>query len=172
MNTSSKFVVATHILAAIIIRQKVEGRPVPVKSNFLSDSVNTNPVVIRRILGKLREASLVDSKGGKDGGSWLTRSPENITLSTVYEAVEDGDLCRHHYSTPDQCCPVGSTIQEIMSGHLYEAERAMKASLAKTTLRQITEDIFERSGVNALLAAGKSYMEIAQMLRANMEAVS
>ena len=172
MNTSSKFVVATHILAGIIIRQKVEGKAVPVKSNFLSESVNTNPVVIRRILGKLREAALVDSKGGKEGGSWLTKKPENITLNMIYEAVEDGDLCRYHYNQPSQDCPVGSTIQDIMRGHLSEAEQAMKASLKKTTLQQITDDIFECSGVNALLAAGKSYMEIAQMLRANMEAVS
>ena len=64
MGASSKFVVAIHILAMIAGRQRIEGRPFPVKSAFLSYSANTNPVVIRRLLGKLRAAGMVDSSNG------------------------------------------------------------------------------------------------------------
>ena len=58
-------------------------------SEMIAESVNTNPVVIRRILSKLRDADLVDSKSGPNGGSEIARHPSKIKLSEIYEAVDD-----------------------------------------------------------------------------------
>ncbi len=54
---------------------------------MIAESVNTNAVVIRRILGMLKNAGLVDMKRGT-GGSYLTKPIEDISLLEVYKAVD------------------------------------------------------------------------------------
>ncbi len=140
MNTSSRFVVAVHILTALNIVQKIK-KEGPITSDKLADSVNTNPVVIRRILGQLRKAGLVISQPGAVGGSMLAKSPEEITLLDVYRAVEDGQLFHLHYRTPNQQCPIGGNIQDALKGVFNKAELAMKNELAKVTIAQIAKNI-------------------------------
>ena len=57
-------------------------------SDALAGSVNTNPVVIRRLLSQLRKAGLVTTQKGSCGGATLCASPEEISLDAVYRAVE------------------------------------------------------------------------------------
>ena len=68
MNNSTRFAVAVHTLTLIL-----QGQGEPVTSEAIAGSVNTNPVVIRRVLGALRGADLVLSQGGNGGGWRLTR---------------------------------------------------------------------------------------------------
>ena len=60
----------------------------PLKSEQVAESVNTNAVVIRRMLCELAESKLVVSQTGSMGGSRLARQPEEITLLEIYQAVE------------------------------------------------------------------------------------
>jgi Rrf2 family protein len=140
MNTSSRFVVALHVLAALAITRLIE-RLQCMNSEMLAKSVNTNPVVVRRLLGRLRQAGLVESLAGACGGSRLARDPEQITLLEVYEAVEEGDLFHMHYSDPNKNCPIGCNIQQVLQAPLGWAEAAMKQSLAQTTLAAIAEQV-------------------------------
>ena len=123
MHTSSRFVVAVHILAGLAVARMIKKKEC-ITSEFIASSVNTNPVVIRRILSTLRKAGLVTSQTGPDGGSRLARNPEQITLLEVYQTVEDGKLFHFHYSTPNQECPIGANI----TGHC-------KACLTRRNLR-------------------------------------
>ena len=153
MNTSSRFTVAIHLLVALAIRGKV-------KSDDLAWSVNTNPVVIRRLLRELREAGLVHSQTGPHGGSILTRPAEEITLGHVYDAVETGPLFHPHYSNPAEACPIGSNIENCMGDIRSEAREAVREVLARRTIGQLADDILERSGAKALLASGLTPDEI------------
>jgi len=155
MNTSSQFVVATHIMAVLAIRKETV-----VKSSMLSSSVNTNPVVIRRILGMLQKAGLVTSQTGPDGGSRLAHSANRITLREVYEAVEDNSLFHLHYQIPSQNCPVGTCIQDCLADVFWGAEAAMKTVLAKKSVAAIAKDILVRSGIMKKIKAGLSIPEI------------
>ena len=139
MNTSSKFVVATHILTALqILRERgLEA----VTSDFLAESVNTNPVVIRRILGRLRKNELVVSQVGAGGGFSLGRSAGSITLLDVHRAVEDSSLFHFHYREPNQLCPVGCTIQDALKGVFSEAEISVEAVLRSRTILQISSEM-------------------------------
>ena len=56
MSTSSRFAVAVHILTLMAWSEDE-----PLKSEQVAESVNTNPVVIRRMLCELSEANLVVS---------------------------------------------------------------------------------------------------------------
>ena len=55
----------------------------PLKSEQVAESVNTNPVVIRRMLLELAEAGLVVSQTGSLGGSKLANDPSKTTLLDV-----------------------------------------------------------------------------------------
>ena len=157
MNTSSRFVVATHILAALAIKKHQ-----PMKSDLLSWSVNTNPVVIRRILGMLRNAGLVITQTGPEGGSRLARSAERITLLDVYQAVEDGSLFHLHYRSPSQDCPVGTNIQHCLGGVVSEAELAMKKVLASKTVADVAGEILVRSGIMEKISSGLTIEKLEQ----------
>ena len=74
---------AVHVLAVLAYKEGDR-----VTSAFLAGSVNTNPVIIRRLLLSLQRAKLVDTCKGAGSGSRLNRSPGRINLAEVYRAVE------------------------------------------------------------------------------------
>jgi DNA-binding IscR family transcriptional regulator len=109
--------------------------------------VNTNPVVIRRLLGLLREAGYVESRGGVGGGWLLKGNPDQITLFDVLRAVDpQGDAFSLHKSEPNPECPVGRHIQGVLSEVYDEASRAMEGRLAKTSISGILGSVQKRMG--------------------------
>ncbi len=109
-------------------------------SEQVANSVNTNPVVIRRLLGELRDAGLVESRRGAGAGWRLTRPPESISLADVYAAVEDGPLFALHSAEPNQKCPVGHGIRSAL-GPVYEgAEAAVRAELARSSVADVLRE--------------------------------
>ena len=87
MNTNSRFAVAIHILTLLASQPDTI-----LTSGEIACSVTTNPVVIRRVLGRLRQAGLVRSQAGLGGGWQLERLPEQITLQDAYCAMREGNL--------------------------------------------------------------------------------
>ena len=69
MSRSARFSVALHVLAHLADAEE------PQTSEHLAECVGTNPVVVRRTLGGLREAGLVTSTRGTGGGWALARDP-------------------------------------------------------------------------------------------------
>ena len=153
MNTSSRFYVAIHLLVVLALRKKA-------KSDEMAWSVNTNPVVIRRLLSELREAGLVHSQTGPNGGSTLAKSPEQITLLDVYDAVEPGHLFHPNYNVPPAACPIGHNMGDCLCDVLDETRDAVRAVLARKTIAQIADEIAERSGAKELMEAGMTPAEI------------
>jgi Rrf2 family protein len=140
MSTNSRFAVATHILTLL-----AQASDEPQTSEYIASSVNTNPVVIRRVLGALRAARLVDSQGGNGGGWRLLRSPGEITLRDVYCAVEDEALFALHHRPPNADCPVGRHIQQSLSVHIAAATRAMEDELGRVSVADVLREV--RMGV-------------------------
>ena len=126
MNT--RFAVATHILTLLA---SVRGEALT--SEFIAGSVQTNAVVIRRILGRLREAGFVAALQGPGGGFVLTVEPNDLNLRQVYEAVAEHDVIAVH-DAPNPRCPVGKNIGALLDGVVSKAERAMLESLADVTV--------------------------------------
>ena len=58
LQISSRFTIAVHMLAYI----SMYGEKEKVTSEILSGSIQVNPVIIRRILGQLKEAGLIEVK--------------------------------------------------------------------------------------------------------------
>ena len=73
MNISDRFAVAIHILSVLEMNKAGVST-----SDYIAESVNTNPVVIRRIVGMLSKAGLVEVKPGVAGAK-LAKHPSEIT---------------------------------------------------------------------------------------------
>lgn len=112
-----------------------------IKSEKIACSVNTNPVVIRRLLGQLGQANLVESQTGAAGGTRLARCPGEITLAEVYKAVACGEVFALHAKSPDQNCPVGKNIEAVLCGLQKEIDRSVGEKLSQYTLQGILEII-------------------------------
>ena len=73
MQISTRFTVALHIFACV---EAFSGK-YKVTSDFLAASINTNPVIVRKILGQLSRSGLISVARGT-GGIELVRPPEEI----------------------------------------------------------------------------------------------
>jgi len=136
VNTSSRFAFAVHVLALLALQEGV-----PLSSEMIAGSVNTNPALIRRLLTMLANAGLTVSQLGAGGGALLAREPGSITLLEVYRAVDDAQLFAMHREEPNPACMVGRHIQHTLRGVIDDAQRAMEASLAQRTLVDVVDDM-------------------------------
>lgn len=138
MQISSRFTLAVHIFACI----ETFGDENKVTSNFLAASANVNPVIIRKILGQLKGAGLINVARGT-GGTTLAKPLGEITFLDIYRAVEcvdNGDLF-HFHENPNPECPVGGNIHNILDDKLQRVQSAMERELASITLEDVKTDI-------------------------------
>jgi len=140
MARSSRFATAVHILTLLATE-----RNQALTSDYVAGSVNTNPVVIRRLLRKLAKAGLVSSCPGSAGGSRLAREPRNITLLDVYAAVESGELFGGASQEPNPRCPVGRRIGKVLAPRIAAAETAVAASLKRTSIADLIAEVKHRN---------------------------
>ena len=134
MNNSSRYTVAIHVLTLLAFCG-----PDPLTSEFIAGSVNTNPVVIRRLLASLRAAGFVRSQGGPGGGWQLLKDPKRITLRDVLATVDGGSIFPLHSSDPNPLCPIGRTIQSLLLGPFKSAQDAMEKDLDRTTIAALVK---------------------------------
>ena len=134
MSTNSRFAVAVHVMTLMAWSGEE-----PLKSEQVAESVNTNPVVIRRMLCELAEAGLVVSQTGSLGGSRLATDPAKTTLLDVYHALECGGVFSLHRQPPSRDCPVGVNIETVLSDVLLEVDAAVEAVLAKITISDVVQ---------------------------------
>jgi Rrf2 family protein len=138
MRTSCRFAMAVHVLAVLAYKDGDR-----VTSELLARSVNTNPVVIRRLLLALQEARLVETRKGAGFGSRLSRSAARIDLGEVFRAVEQEEAFCLPPKKPNQACPVGHCIQAALEQVFSSALKAMRQDLARTTLADVVKRAHE-----------------------------
>jgi len=112
-----------------------------VTSTLLAQSVNTNPVVVRRLLLALQRARLVETRQGAGFGSRLSRSPARIHLAHIFEAVEDEETFVLPPRKPNQECPVGQCISAQLHKVFVSARDALRKELARTTLADVVAEV-------------------------------
>jgi len=137
MSISSRFSVGIHILALIEINKSGIST-----SEFLAGSVNTNPAVIRKIMGMLKNAGLVKVRPGVAGAE-LAKELSDISLFDVYKAVnvvQEKELFTVH-DHPNPECPVGRNIQATIEPLFTAAQLAMEKVLRSLTLEDVVKSI-------------------------------
>jgi Rrf2 family protein len=134
MNPNQQFAVSCHILTILAAYPEDA-----VTSETIAQSVDTNPVVIRRVMAHLRLHGLVGSRPGTSGGWRLLRSPSDLTLGDVYRAVShEGLLSMHQH--PNPFCPIGGNIQEALGGVFSQAQVALEKALDEFSVENILEN--------------------------------
>ena len=131
MQISSRFTIALHIFTCV----ETFKNDYKITSDFLAGSINTNPVIIRKILTQLKNAGLITVARGT-GGISPTRPLKEISFYDVYQAiepVENGDLFNFH-SSPNPQCPVGKNIHALLDIKLKTIQLAMENEMKKYTL--------------------------------------
>jgi len=123
---------AVHVLAVLAYKEGDR-----VTSALLAGSVNTNPVIVRRLLLALQRARLVETCKGAGAGSRLSRSPGRINLAEVYRAVETVEAFATPSRKPNTACPVGNCIRETLERVFASAQDALERDLEKTTLASV-----------------------------------
>lgn len=136
MAANSQFAMAVHVLTML-----ARGQETKIKSEHIATSVNTNAVVIRRLLGQLGHANLVVSQTGASGGTRLAKPPAEIALSDVYRAVFCGEVFALHAKSPNQDCPVGRNIESVLCNLQKEIDRSIGEKLAEYSLQSVIEKI-------------------------------
>jgi Rrf2 family protein len=134
MAANSQFSMAVHVLA-MLARSKDDY----VKSDCLAASVNTNAVVVRRLLGQLNQANLVVSQTGASGGTRLARCPKEINLSEIYRAINCGEVFALHAKAPNKDCPVGKNIEAVLCCLQKDIDRGIEEKLSRYTLQSVFE---------------------------------
>lgn len=131
MKRNSRLSLALHTLS------HMAGDPDRMRTSAdIADHAGTNPVVVRRVLGKLREAGLLASEKGHAGGWRLARKPQDITLADVYLALDER-LVATDGMNGSSTCSVEHALQERVSGVLEEIEQSLVQRLAETSISEV-----------------------------------
>ena len=138
MQISSKFTIGVHLLAVI----DYLGEDEKVTSNILASSIGVNPVIVRNVMGNLKEAGLISVSQGKSGIS-LTKTPDQITFYDIYKAVDSvkDEGLFHFHENPNPECPIGRNIHKAMDSKLKRVQRCMEDEMRKITLGDVMTDI-------------------------------
>jgi DNA-binding IscR family transcriptional regulator len=138
MQIGTKFSVAIHImLCADVFKDEYK-----ITSEFIASSVRTNPVIIRKITGRLRDSGLIEVTPGT-GGLRLARKPNKISLRDIFFAVEpvkDGKLFKIHADT-ELKCRVGAHVPTLLEPYFAGAQSVMEQYLLKSTLQNLLDDL-------------------------------
>ena len=136
MAANTRLATATQILCVIAYKG-----PDGTTSEVISRSLQTNPVVVRRLLKDLQRAGLVAIRPGKDGGVQLLQDPNDITLAQIHQAVETDPELFALRPEDNQNCVVGSKMRRLLTPIFTAADAAVKQTLTQSTLGQIVRQV-------------------------------
>ena len=128
---SCRFAFAVHVLAVLANAKRCAS------SARLAETVNTNPVVIRRLLIDLQSAGLVRTTRGPQGGALLAKPPKNISLWHIHSAVESREMFGQHPNPPSANCPVGQGIEKVLGYVEKRANRSFSRELQLISLADV-----------------------------------
>lgn len=116
----------------------------PATSESLAAAMQTNPVVLRRLMSGLREAGFVASAKGH-GGGWVISCPlDRITLRDVHEALGAPSLVSLGFREDRPQCLVAQAVNESLGSAVQEAEAALLKRLGAVTLAALSRDFHRR----------------------------
>jgi len=127
----------------------------PATSEWLAQAMQTNPVVIRRLMAGLRDAGFVASSKGH-GGGWVLCCPlEHITLGDIHEAVGAPELLAVGHREESPGCLVEQAVNAALEQAYRDAEAVLLARLSSVTLAALARDFHLR-----LAGSGRSLAEV------------
>jgi DNA-binding IscR family transcriptional regulator len=127
----------------------------PATSESLAHAMQTNPVVVRRLMSGLREAGFVSSAKGH-GGGWMLSCPlDQITLRDIHEAIGAPGLLAVGHREEQPGCLVEQAVNAALQDAYQQAEALLLERLGTVTLGALSRDFHRR-----MTAGGHTLQEI------------
>lgn len=129
------------VLHALLHMAEREG---PMTSGELAACMRTHPVVMRRTMGMLREAGLVRSASGPQGGWRISADLAKVTLRQLHETLGEPAIFAvgNRHETP--ACLVEQSVNAALDGAFAEAEALLLARFGQITLADLAADFSRR----------------------------
>lgn len=139
MKRNSKLSLALHALGHMAADPGT-----PYRSEDIAGHNCTNSVVVRRVLGQLREAGIVVSARGHAGGWRLARSADDITIAAVYRALGESVFgSSSKPEAPTGPCVIEKTLHAVMNDALALAEKDLLERLDAITIARLGASMHE-----------------------------
>jgi DNA-binding IscR family transcriptional regulator len=124
----------------------------PVTSEVLAKAIDTNPVVVRRIMAGLRDQGYVRSEKGHGGGWTLACDLSKVTMRDIYTALGSPALVAMSNRAETSGCLVEQAVNAALNQAFEDAEALLLARLGQVTLAMLSADLHER-----IIARGGSH---------------
>ncbi len=131
---NTRFATAIHIMT-LLAKSPQEW----LTSEWIAGSINVNPVIIRKEISVLREAGLIISRQGKEGGSQLGKNAELITISEIYKAVKNTEVLGKKNQNPNPACSVGKEINVHLNTLFEETDHLVVKFLGDKSLQEFAD---------------------------------
>lgn len=116
----------------------------PMTSDQLAVCMTTNPVVVRRTMGFLRDAGIVAAARGPAGGWTITADLDSVTLLDLHSALGEPTVFAIGHRNPAATCLVEQAVNAAMDDALSQAEALLRARLGQITLATLAADFTRR----------------------------
>lgn len=138
MKRDSKLSGVLHVLLHMLFTKG------PATSEQLAKMMETNPVVVRRVMAGLREQGFVASAKGHGGGWTVVCDPAKVTLADIYKAVGEPPLVALGHRSDNPECLVEQAVNHALDATFREVEALFQAKLASVTLADLSRDFNRR----------------------------
>ena len=105
----------------------------------IAESININPVLVRKELTKLKQGKLIKVREGKGGGSQLAKSPEDIHLSEIFRITSHDHVFSFAKNEPNPDCPVGKSINNWLDKLYGDIDQHIDNLLDNKSLRDFLQ---------------------------------
>ncbi|SDU93468.1 Rrf2 family transcriptional regulator [Pseudomonas mucidolens] len=113
-------------------------------SDTLAQMLGTNPVVVRRTMGLLKQNGYVRSEKGHQGGWTLGKPLSDITLLDIHTALGTPSIFAIGLSTDHPQCLVEQAVNAALTQAFDDAQALLLQRLGNVTLAQLADDFDER----------------------------
>jgi DNA-binding IscR family transcriptional regulator len=137
MNRDSRLSVALHVL--LHMREMAQHGGGPVTSETLGAMMGTNPVVIRRTLGGLRDAGIVAAGKGHGGGWSLAADLGEVSLADVYESLGVANTFGIGLREEAPRCPLERGVNRVVGDALAGAEAHLMERFRSVNVADLLE---------------------------------
>lgn len=108
-------------------------------SDWIAESININPAMVRKELSLLHKQGWAESKKGKEGGSKLSRSSCEISMADIYKAVKNSNVLGKKNACDDTKCPVGKEINTELEKLFNETDAIVVDYLKDKSLKAFVD---------------------------------
>jgi DNA-binding IscR family transcriptional regulator len=129
----------------------------PLTSEYMAKAMSTNPVVVRRVMGGLRDHGYVQSEKGHGGGWVLSCDLAKVTLRDIYAALGSPSLLAIGNRTESPACAVEQAVNAALGKSFDAAEALLLERLGEVTLAALGEEVRNRVAARGARRGGRKH---------------